>query len=174
MAINTKRTPDTNHIAGIGLQGGVHAGARAEAARHHHRRFIYGTNIFGVIEEISLARHRAFAHIFSAVRVQGQIIKADKFRLLISAAGNLQQIQPFIIQPTGDLHGLLMAETAFLEIGGIEFQRDGERITHGFANGANTFQQQPRAVFKTAAPLVGAVINIGRQKLRQQIAMRAM
>ncbi len=160
--IDAERTTQANRIHCAARQRGVHAIDRTETAGHHKRHGRRGANVFCIFQKISFARDGALFARFGFFGMQRQIVEADEAGLLVCAAGNFEKVQAFVIEPGGDADRIHMRETAALKICGVELYRNGEVGADGLAHGAHHFEQQARAIFKAAAPLVCAVVDVGR------------
>ena len=87
----------------------------------------------GEIDEIGLARDGGFGNFLRFFFLQ--TFDAEQFGLLIGAAGDFYKIDPAILQPARHLKAFLEIETAALEIGTVEFDRDrkigADELPHG-------------------------------------------
>ena len=61
-----------------------------------------------------------------------------------------------------------------MEVRAVQLDADTKARTNGSANRLDGFDKEAGAIFKAAAPSIGAPIGQRRQELRDQIAMRRM
>jgi hypothetical protein len=69
---------------------------------------------------------------------------------------------------------LVLSEPAALKVGRVELDADHEVGRHARADATHHLQNEPHAALRIAAPLACAPIRQRQEKLRDQVAMRAL
>ena len=156
----------------VPLASAVHAGGGAEAARHHQRHFHRGADVLCVFEEIGFAGDGASGAL-GLLGMQGQIVEADKARLLIGAAGDFEEIEPSASSQAATRIASLWEKPPRWKSAEFSFTETGSRGRPPCAP-RGRFRAEAARFFEAAAPFVGAAVDVGREELRNQIAMRAM
>ena len=169
--VGAKRAANSDDIECARCQRRVHPAPRAKAAGDHQREAGMRPDTFGKGHEIGLARHGAGA----AFRLRGAgVADTDHLHRFIIAARNLEQVDPGLFKPADHGQRLILGEAALLEVGGIEFDRDGKVRSDSLAHRSHRRKQKPCPVFQRAAPFVVTQIGQRREELGIEVAVRGM
>ena len=132
----------------------------ADALRMQHRHFDDGLDTGCQIDKrLGRQRHRRHAVGERVVRIGARADDADK----IDEAGFGHCLRDFF--------GGVVIEAVVVELIGAHAHADAEIAANGVAHGCQHFDAKAHAVFKTAAPLIGAHVGARRPELIDQLLM---
>src|SRR5204863_3693709 len=86
-------------------------------------------------------------------------LRVDHRGALVVAAGDLEEVDAFALEGADDVHRLVFAEAAALEVGGVQLHADREIGTDLGADGANDLEEETHATFGVPAPCVLALVR---------------
>lgn len=96
----------------------------------------------------------------------GRLSQMDHEPLLISAAGQLDEVDLVDFQRGAELPRLFGLKPRFLKLGAVDLDADDKILGDPGANGVTNLEDQPHAVFERAAVLVGTSIGLWAKELR--------
>ena len=79
---------------------------------------------------------RARVLVRTGTASSGATLEADQARLFVRAAGHLQQVDAFVVEPRHDLQAVLVREAALAEVVRVQLERDRKVVTDGLPDRA--------------------------------------
>ena len=169
--IDAERPAQTDHRHAI-LQRFGHRFGGAEPAGDHDRRSGRRDHLAGIGHEIGFARPCAVAR--PGVKHRLQTLQPHHAGLFVIAAGNLDQVDAFLIEQGHHGQTVFKAEAALLKVGRIQLHTHHFVWPDSLPHCAHGLDQQAGAVLQRAAPAVIALIDARIEELADQIAVGAM
>ena len=155
-----RRARDADHVAVPRGERVLHPGAGAEPAGDRERD---GAGRVAdrarIVEEVGLTRSR------------GGRGRSGHGRRLVVAAADLDQVHGLLGERGDDGTRVVLAESAALEVGGVELHRHREARAHPGPHPSYDLDEEPHPARRVAAPLVVTQVRQRREELGDEVAV---
>src|SRR5439155_6663646 len=113
----------------------------------------------GELEEVRLAAPGALG---GAARHRGGLVRA---------AGDLEEVDVLGVQVRDDVEGFLLRESAALEVGGVQLDREDPVGPDRSADRTGDLEQEPPSPLGIAAPFIVSLVGRGGEELGDEVAV---
>jgi len=159
LGLERERTGEPDEVRCAGGDRLAHPGPGAEAACDHQRDRRDLADGLGELQEVRLAAPGALGGA------------AGHGGGLVGAAGDLEHVDVLGVELCDDIQGLLLGETAALEVGQVQLDREDLVGPDRDADRARDLEQEPPPTLGVAAPFVVALIGRRREELGDEVAV---